>query len=112
MSNVWRSLDLPLNIYEVELDFKWWINCIISDIARTPEIDVDPAANPLIAHVLARTTTSATFQINDTRIYASVVTLPIDNKIKFLENIEQVFERTISWKKYRLEIKQNQKATI
>ena len=63
LSNVWRSLDLPLNKYEVELDFKWWINCIISDIARTPEIDVDPAANPLIAHVLARTTTSATFQI-------------------------------------------------
>ena len=48
--------------------------------------------------------TAAAFQINNVKIYASVVTLPINNNITFLENIKQVFKRAISWNKYRFEI--------
>ena len=33
-----------------------------------------------------------------------VVTLSINDNIKFLENIKQEFKRTISWNKYRFEI--------
>ena len=50
------------------------------------------------------TTTSATFQINNAKIYVPVVTFSVNDNIKFLENIKQVFKRTISWNKYRPEI--------
>ena len=48
--------------------------------------------------------TSATFQIYNTELYVPVVTLSINNNIKFLENIKQGFKRTISWNKFRSEI--------
>ena len=49
-------------------------------------------------------TTGATFQINNTKLYAPVVTLSINDNIKFLETIKQGFKRTISWNKYSSEI--------
>ena len=48
--------------------------------------------------------TGATFQINKKKLYLPVVTLSINDNIKFLENIKQGFKRTISWNKYRSEI--------
>ena len=42
--------------------------------------------------------------ITSNKLYVPVVTLSSDDSIKFLENIKQVFKRTISWKKYRSEI--------
>ena len=48
--------------------------------------------------------TGATFQINNTKLHAPVVTLSINDNIKFLENIKQGFKRTISWNKYSSEI--------
>ena len=53
---------------------------------------------------MAATTTGATFQINNAKLYVPVVTLLINDNIKFLENIKQGFKRTISWNKYRSEI--------
>ena len=41
--------------------------------------------------------------ITSTKLYVPVVTLPINDNIKFLEKIKQRFKRTISWKKYRSE---------
>ena len=49
-------------------------------------------------------TTSATFQINNTKFYVLFVTFSINDNIKFLENVKQRFKRTISWNKYRSEI--------
>ena len=48
--------------------------------------------------------TGATLQIHNAKLYLPVVTLSINDNIKFLENIKQVFERTNYWKKYRSEI--------
>ena len=42
--------------------------------------------------------------ITSIKLYVPVVTLSSDDSIKFLENIKQVFKRTISWNKYRSEI--------
>ena len=42
--------------------------------------------------------------ITRTKLYVPVVTLSINDNIKFLENIKQVFKRKISWIKYRSEI--------
>ena len=49
--------------------------------------------------------TGTTFQINNVKLYVSVVTLSINDNIKFLGNIKQGFKRKISWNKYRSEIK-------
>ena len=42
--------------------------------------------------------------MNNAKLYIQVVTLSINDNIKFLENIKQGFKRTISWNKYRSEI--------
>ena len=77
----------------MELDLPWSRYCIISEISRTP-----PApANPTVPATEATHTTRA-------KLYVPVVTLSINNNIKFLENIKQGFKRTISWNKYRSEI--------
>ena len=44
------------------------------------------------------------FIITSTKPYVRVVTLSINDNIKFLENIKQGFKTTISWNKYRSEI--------
>ena len=64
----------------------------------------NPDANPSVPDVAAIQTTSATFQINNAKLYVPVVNLSINDNIKFLENIKQDFKRTISWNKYRSEI--------
>ena len=43
--------------------------------------------------------------ITSTKIYVPVVTLSINDNIKFLENIKKGFKRTVFWYKYRSEIK-------
>ena len=75
-----------------------------------PEISIvlavpgNPDANPPVPGVGAIQTTSETFQINNAKLYRPVATLSIDDNIKFLEIIKQVFKRTISWNKFRYEI--------
>ena len=44
------------------------------------------------------------FMITSTKLYATVVTLSMNNNIKLLENLKQRFKKTISWNKYRSEI--------
>ena len=101
LSNFWRSLDLPLNNCEIELDLSWSRYCVISEISRTSR--AVPNTNAVVYQVIAQTT-SATFQINNAKVYVSVVTLSINYNIKFLENIKPGFKRTIYWNKYTSEI--------
>ena len=61
---------------------------------------------------IAPTKSSATFQINSVKPFVPVVILSIKDNIKFLENIEQGFKRTISWNKYRSEITTQPKIII
>ena len=42
--------------------------------------------------------------ITSTKLCVTVVTLSINDNIKFLENIKQGLERTISWNQYRSEM--------
>ena len=82
----------------------WSKECIISKISLTPRVPGDPDVDPPVPDEEAIQTTSATFQINNAKLYVPVVTLSINDNIKFLENIKQGFKRTISWNKYRSEI--------
>ena len=58
----------------------------------------------LVEYEVVTATTGATFQINNAKLYVTVVTLSINDNIKFLENIKQGVKRKISWNKYRPEI--------
>ena len=102
MSNFWGSLDLSLINCEIELDLTWSKYFVISEISRTPEVE---GANPADATL----TNGATFQVNNAKPYVPVVTLSINDNIKFLENIKQGFKKAISWNKYRPEIITQQK---
>ena len=82
MSNFWRFVDLPLINCQTELDLRRARNFTISEISRTAAVGVN---NP----VEATTTTSATFQINNAKIYVPVVTLSMNDNIKFLKIIKQ-----------------------
>ena len=48
--------------------------------------------------------TGVNFMITSTKLYVPVITLSINDNIKFFENIKQGFTRTISWNKYRSKI--------
>ena len=80
----WRSLDFPLINCKIELDLSWTKDCVL--IEQNNNI------------------TGVNFVTTSTKLYVPVVTLPINDNIKFLENIKQGFKRTISWNKYRSEI--------
>ena len=69
---------------EIELDLKCAKNCVISEISRTSR-PVDANANPIDYGVLTATN-GLTFQINNAKLYASVVALTINYDIDFLKN--------------------------
>ena len=75
---------MPFINYKTELDLKWTRNCVLIE-----QHD----------HMI-----SVSCAITSTKPYVSVVTLSVNDNIKFLENIKQGFKRTISWNKYRSEI--------
>ena len=47
---------------------------------------------------------SATFSINDTKLYVPVVTLSTQDNAKLLEQLKSGFKRTINWNKYQSKI--------
>ena len=81
LSNLQRFLDLPLINCKIELDLSWKKDRVL------------PECNNNI--------TGATFQINNAKLCVTIVTLSINDNIRFLENIKQGFKRAISWNKYR-----------
>ena len=104
MSNFWRFLDLPLINFQIELDLSCSKECIISEISITPRIPTNADVNPHVQEVTVIQKAGETFRINNAKLYVPVVTLSINDNIKYLENIMQKFKRTISWNKYRSEI--------
>ena len=94
LSNFWRSLDMPLINCEVEIILTWSKKCALADMTvRAAGNNNDPS--PIVAP------TGLEFQITDTKLYVSVVTLSKENDIKLLEKLKSEFKRTIRWKKYR-----------
>ena len=56
-------------------------------------------ANTIFPAAAAIQTTGAAFQINNAKACVPVITLSVNDNIKFLENIKQGIKRTISWEK-------------
>ena len=64
-------------------------NCIIYEIPGRTAVVGDNSAEAIL-------TIGTTFQIINAKRYVPVVTLSVNNSIKFLEHLNQGFRRTIS----------------
>ena len=78
-------------------------------MSKTVSVAGNPVADPGVLNVAVTTTTSATFQINNTKLYIPVATFSVSDNIKFLELLKQRFRRAILWNKCRSEIRTEQK---
>ena len=75
---------------EIELILTWSKNCALADAT--------------VRAVVAPTVVAPAgleFQIIDTKLYVSVVTLSKENDKKLLEQLKSGFKRTVKWNKYR-----------
>ena len=90
------TLNTPLINCEVSLTLTWSENCVLTSKAtRDADLDTDTTVDE-INHP-----TNATFEIKDTKLYVSVVTLSAENDNKLLEQLKTGFKRTIKCNKYR-----------
>ena len=80
LSVFWRSLELSLINYKINLILTWSTNGVIV------------ASNV--------TNQNATFAITDTKLYVPVVTLSIQDNEKLLQQLKPGFKRIINWNKY------------
>ena len=71
LSNLWRTLEMPLINSKISLQLNWYKNCI------------------LVAGTVANQNPS--FQISDIKLYVPVVTLSTQKNIKLLKQLESVF---------------------
>ena len=83
LSNIWRSLNIPLINREVELILAWFKNCVLIS-KSTRDADYDEPIDRKID-----VPENAIFQSTDTKIYVPVVPLLKENDIKLLEQLKQ-----------------------
>ena len=78
LSNFWRSLEMPLINWKVELSLNWIENCVLTSA------EVDANANNTGRD-------SATFKIADAKRYVSVVTLSAEDNAKLSKLLREWF---------------------
>ena len=83
LSSFWIYLDLPLINWEIVLHLLRSKDCVISQILRRDSVAGDSNANLIVQDSKAAETDNATFQMNSFKLYVSVVTLSINDNIKF-----------------------------
>ena len=85
LSNLFRSLEMPLINCEIKLDLTWKKECVLST-----------------------GTGNAVFIINDTKLHVPVVTLSKEDNKEFIEQQNKKFQRSIYWNEYKTkEINEN-----
>ena len=94
---------------EIKLNLSWSKECIISEISITCAVAGYPNGSPPVQARETRQTTGTTFQKNNVQHYVPVVTLSLNNNIKFLENIKLGFKKINYWNKLEVatQIKKN-----
>ena len=80
LSNIWRTLEMPLINCEVNLILTWSSTCVLISTNVQNQ--------------------NATFAINDTKLYVPIVTLSTQENTKFLQQLKSGFKRVINWNKY------------
>ena len=81
LSNFWRTLEMPLINYEINLILTWSARCFTID---APIAGQEP-----------------TFTITGTKIYVPVVSLSTQDNVKLLQQLKSAFERAINSNKYQ-----------
>ena len=89
LSNLWRSLEMPLINCKVELSLRWIEKCVLT----TAVIGAD--ANATGAD-------SATFKITDAKLYVPVVILSREDNAKLAKQLNEGFKRPVYWNKYKV----------
>ena len=79
-SNFWRSLEMPLVNFEVNLILNWSESCVI--------------VSPNFANQ------NAAFTTTETKLYVPVVTLSTQDNAKLLTQLKSGFKGTLNWNKY------------
>ena len=80
LSNFWRTLEMSLINFEVNLILTWSSTCVL-----------------ICTNVQNQ---NATFSVTDTKLYVPVVTLSTQENTKFLQQLKSGFKRVINWNKY------------
>ena len=94
LMNFWRTLNIPLINYEIELILTWSKNCALADMAvRAAGKD---NTSPAIV-----SPSGLEFQITDTKLYVPVITLLKENDKKLWQQLKSGFKRTLKWNKHR-----------
>ena len=86
LSNVWRTLDMPLIKCEINLTLTWSENCVLTSKATR---DANLNAHPAVAVI--NNPANATFKITDTKLYEPAVTLSTENDKTLLEQLRKGF---------------------
>ena len=77
LSNFWRSLEMPLINCKVELSSKYE-KCLLTAVD------------------------TATFEINDAKIYVPIVTLKVEDNSKLSKLLNEGFKKSIYWNEYKV----------
>ena len=99
-----RALHIQLINCEINIFLTWSKNCVITSKA-TRDADLD--ANPAVAAV--NNLTDPIFEIKDTKLYVSVVTLSTEDDSTLSEQLKTGFKRTIKRNKHRSEMSKQAK---
>ena len=78
LSNLFRSLEMPLINCKIKLDLTWKKECVLSSNDG-----------------------NAVFIINDTKLYVPVVTLSKEDNKDFIEQQNKGFQRSVYWNEYK-----------
>ena len=77
LSNFWRTLEISLINWEVELILDWFENCVVISTNIANQVP--------------------TFTMTETNLYVLVVTLSTQDNTKLLPQLKSGFKKTISW---------------
>ena len=87
LSNFFRSLEMPLINYKINLKLKWTQNCVLSSAAAAAQNNV-------------------TFTITDTKLYVPIVTLSSKDTSHLSNLLSEGFKTSVFWNKYAGKTKQ------
>ena len=80
LSNIWKTLEMPLNNFEINLQLKWFKKCIL--VAGTTENQLPD------------------LKITVTKLYVTVAALSTQENVKLVKQLEFSFKTQIYWNRY------------
>ena len=89
LSNIWRSLEMPLINCKIELSSKQIENCVLTSAT-------------IGADAQATGADSATFKITDAKLHVPIVILSAEDNVKLSKLFSEGFKRSIYWSKYKV----------